>query len=49
MNKHDEISFEELSKELNINVDDVESFIIDGTCMIGYFAFAVHYSFNAAL
>ena len=30
VNKHDEISFEELSKELNINVEDVERFIIEG-------------------
>ncbi|CAB4013294.1 eukaryotic translation initiation factor 3 subunit M-like [Paramuricea clavata] len=29
VNKHDEITFEELSKELNINVENVESFIID--------------------
>ena len=29
VNKRDEITFEELSKELNLNVDDVESFIID--------------------
>ena len=30
VNKRDEISFEELSKELNINIEDVESFIIEG-------------------
>jgi hypothetical protein len=30
VNKRDEITFEELSKELNINVENVESFIIDG-------------------
>jgi hypothetical protein len=30
VNKRDEISFEELSKELNINTEDVESFIIEG-------------------
>lgn len=33
VNKHDEIAFEELSKELNINVENVESFIIDGKIM----------------
>ena len=30
VNKHGEITFEELSKELDINVDDVESFVING-------------------
>lgn len=39
VNKWEEISFEDLSKELQINLADVESFIIDGKCdfRISYF------------
>ena len=30
VHKHNEMSFEELSKELDINDDDVEGFIMEG-------------------